>query len=208
MARCSETARVGATLRAPVSSRVHTLGRSDRTRRECCAICLEQRPISSPALCHRSHGVSREAYLPAQCPSPIQEAWFSCSDEHACRTRRPEVSSRQGSGTPLGVIGPIRSRTDFQRLRRHGRRTRLGPFWCAHLTTSVDEQVLVAFAINRAVGNAVTRNRLRRRLRAIVADLGLPPGLYLFGCRPAANELTFDKIRSTLVGLPAQVATA
>lgn len=104
------------------------------------------------------------------------------------------------------MIGPIRSRTDFERLRRDGHRVRIEPFWCAHLITPADERVLVAFAINRAVGNAVIRNRLRRRLRAILAELPLPPGLYLIGCRPSASELPFEAIRSTLGKLPAKVS--
>jgi ribonuclease P protein component len=55
----------------------------------------------------------------------------------------------------------------------------------------------VAFAIGRACGPAVQRNRVRRRLRALLHDRELPPGLYLFGARPAAvsrssSELAFD----------------
>jgi ribonuclease P protein component len=57
----------------------------------------------------------------------------------------------------------------------------------------------VAYAIGRACGPAVTRNRLRRRLRSIVRDLdrrqALPNGLLLIGARPAAIELTFDQLR-------------
>lgn len=66
----------------------------------------------------------------------------------------------------------------------------------------------MAFAINRAVGNAVTRNRLRRRLRAVMAELDLAPGLYLIGCRPRASELTFDQTRAVLQKLPAALDPA
>jgi ribonuclease P protein component len=64
----------------------------------------------------------------------------------------------------------------------------------------------VAFAINRAVGNAVIRNRLRRRLRAVVAELDLENGLYLIGCQPSASELTFAQIRAALAQLPMNLA--
>jgi ribonuclease P protein component len=63
----------------------------------------------------------------------------------------------------------------------------------------------VAYAIGRACGPAVTRNRLRRRLRTIVREFDqrhpLPNGLLLVGARPAATELTFDLLRSETEGL-------
>ncbi len=48
----------------------------------------------------------------------------------------------------------------------------------------------VAFAIPKTAGNAVVRNRIRRRLRAVVAETGvLEPGTaYLFSAsRPVAS---------------------
>jgi len=52
----------------------------------------------------------------------------------------------------------------------------------------------VAYAIPRAVGPAVDRNRLRRRLRAITRVLDLEPGSYLFSAAPPAASLTFDEL--------------
>lgn len=56
----------------------------------------------------------------------------------------------------------------------------------------------VGFAIGRAVGTAVQRNRVRRRLRALLSERSLPGGLLLVGARPPVTELTFDELRSTL----------
>lgn len=106
------------------------------------------------------------------------------------------------------MIGRIRTRDEFVRLRRDGRRVRIEPFWCSHLSDPSSDVAQVAFAINRAVGNAVTRNRLRRRLRAVMAELDLATGLYLIGCRPQASELTFDQIRAVLQKLPAALDPA
>jgi RNase P protein component len=55
----------------------------------------------------------------------------------------------------------------------------------------------VAYALGRAIGPAVVRNRLRRQLRAQLADRTLPPGLYLIGANSTATsrslqELVFD----------------
>lgn len=62
----------------------------------------------------------------------------------------------------------------------------------------------VAYAIGRAVGGAVERNRLRRRLRPIMSDLApsLPPGWYLVGARPRAGDCTSAALRAHLAPLP------
>jgi ribonuclease P protein component len=53
------------------------------------------------------------------------------------------------------------------------------------------------------VGSAPTRNRLRRRLRAVVRDQAprLAPGAYLLGAGPAAVSLTPAELRATLAEL-------
>jgi ribonuclease P protein component len=49
------------------------------------------------------------------------------------------------------------------------------------------------------VGTAVVRNRLRRRLRALVAELAPPSGTYLVVATPAAAGLSFAELRAELV---------
>lgn len=70
----------------------------------------------------------------------------------------------------------------------------------------------MAFALGRTLGTAVTRNRLRRRLRAILREIDrtapLPPVLLLIGARPAATELTFGELRTETVALIAEVRRA
>jgi len=53
----------------------------------------------------------------------------------------------------------------------------------------------VAFAIGRAVGSAVVRNRVRRRLRMLISAEQLPPGVYLWGARPPVTKHTFEELR-------------
>lgn len=55
----------------------------------------------------------------------------------------------------------------------------------------------VAYAINRQVGNAVTRNRLRRRLRSILSGhvSSLPNGAYLVRAGPEASRLEFYELK-------------
>ena len=50
------------------------------------------------------------------------------------------------------------------------------------------------------MGPAVTRNRVRRRLRAIMAEERerLEPGAYLLTTTPETATLTYDQMRSTV----------
>jgi len=57
-----------------------------------------------------------------------------------------------------------------------------------------DSATSVAYAVSRSVGNAVERNRVRRRLRAIVRNAELTPGSYLVSVAPAAATLSFDEL--------------
>jgi len=57
----------------------------------------------------------------------------------------------------------------------------------------------VAYAIPRSVGPAVVRNRIRRRLRAILVDLdrrpgGVPSGDYLVRLSPGAASSSYAEL--------------
>lgn len=56
----------------------------------------------------------------------------------------------------------------------------------------------MAFAINRKVGGAVVRNRLRRRLRAISDELSseLVPGAYLIGLSREAVVMSYEELKA------------
>ena len=60
----------------------------------------------------------------------------------------------------------------------------------------------VAFALGRALGPAVVRNRVRRRLRDMLrrasSESHLPPGWYLFGASPAAASRSFVELQFDL----------
>ncbi|NMD23602.1 MAG: ribonuclease P protein component [Actinobacteria bacterium] len=101
------------------------------------------------------------------------------------------------------MIWRIRERSAFTRIASQGRRARAGVLWCTYVLDPPGTATppRVAYALGRALGPAVVRNRVRRRLRAMLQHessvCGLPAGMYLFGAQPAAAarssiELQFD----------------
>lgn len=98
----------------------------------------------------------------------------------------------------------------FHELGRRGRTARTRSLWCRYISDPTAEPLRVAFAINRTVGPATTRNRLRRRLRAILAatapTLDVSHGWLLIGATPSAAERTFDQISSEMVWLLTQTS--
>ena len=97
------------------------------------------------------------------------------------------------------MVAAVRTRTDFAALSRSRSRSRSGSLWVVRADAP---DVRVAYAIGKAVGGAVVRNRLRRRLRALVAEAertgDLAPGHYLVGADAAAVGAPFPDLRRQL----------
>jgi ribonuclease P protein component len=106
------------------------------------------------------------------------------------------------------LIGRISRRSVFQRLTREGVRVRSGALWCSAVADPSLGQPHVAYAIGRATGGAVERNRLRRRLREIVRREGqrLAPGWYLIGAHPGAERADHRELGRLVAGLVERLA--
>ena len=90
----------------------------------------------------------------------------------------------------------VRDRATFAALRT-GRRGHAGPVRVTWLPEpGSDRPPRVAFAVGRRVGPAVARNRVRRRLRAAVAELAahLEAGAYLVAYR-GTPAMPFAELR-------------
>lgn len=168
--------------------------------------CSGLRPaLSRRALSRRApERPHRETSLPAQQSQASQAPWLPPPDVDPCRPCHPRSSAAQGAGAVVGLtaagVDRVRSRARFVDLSR-GRRARRGPVtvtWAAGDPS--DPRAAVAYAISRRAGGAVVRNRIRRRLRAVVRDLGtdLPAGTYLLSAGAEAATLPYTELRATV----------
>ncbi|WP_426570674.1 ribonuclease P protein component [Aquihabitans sp. McL0605] len=104
-------------------------------------------------------------------------------------------------------------RRTFVALRASGIRVRRGPLSATYLAVDGDGATQVAYAITKRVGGAVERNRLRRRLRAVFADLAregrgaVPEGVLLVSAGPEASDRDPEELRNDVKRLLAALET-
>jgi len=140
-----------------------------------------------------------EAHVPTQQPTSSQEARIPITHGDPSRTTRSQSTPPKGPSPSVGVIWRLRERRAFAQLRRYGRRVRKGVVTVtAVIDASSTHPPRVAFAISRKVGPAVTRNRLRRQMRAHLSELrkkdSLDSGDYLVMIAPGGAELSRDEV--------------
>lgn len=115
-------------------------------------------------------------------------------------TAGADSSGRGSAAAPSGkpTVWRIRDQRTFTALRASRLRRRCGPVTVTFVADNRGDPPRVAYAIGRKAGGAVVRNRLRRRLRAIVGEVAsqLRPGAYLIGVAPGAATLTFGDLRT------------
>jgi ribonuclease P protein component len=113
---------------------------------------------------------------------------------------------------PRPGLWRITDRSSFVRLREHGRRARHGLVSVTYLGPSDGETnpPRAGFAISKAAGGAVTRNRIKRRLRAALRELqrdgALPNGTYLITGRTEVARQPWSDLVSDLGAAIREVA--
>ncbi|MYI18547.1 MAG: hypothetical protein F4121_00205 [Acidimicrobiia bacterium] len=153
-----------------------------------------------------------EADVPAECTPPVSAARVPEADEQSRRTGCSESQATARSSEVVSLIGRIRSGTTFERLRRDGRVVRHGLLEIRYLLDGGGDPPRVAFAVSAGTGSAVARNRLRRRLRAVMRELAdparrpaFPSGDYLLRPRRNAGSAEFARRRRDAERLLARI---
>lgn len=94
----------------------------------------------------------------------------------------------------------LRQSQDFRNTMRSGRRA-ARPSLVAHVAPSMGERTIAGFVVSKAVGPSVVRNRVKRRLRHLIAPHleSLPRGTrVVVRALPPAAEASSDQLRTDL----------
>ncbi|MGB6521287.1 MAG: ribonuclease P protein component [Candidatus Cybelea sp.] len=95
-------------------------------------------------------------------------------------------------------LASLRRQADFARLRRAGRRVSTKSLTIYRSDSLADDMSFVGITVSKAIGKAVVRNKLRRRLSAIVRE-ALPSCRamrLLLVPRPSAAEASFADLKA------------
>lgn len=115
---------------------------------------------------------------------------------------RDQQTSAASASRHSPPITTIKARADFLRLNR-GRKS-VTPFFILRSGPGpASDAMRVGYTVTTKCGNAVVRNRIKRRLRALVRELlpelGKPGTDYVFialaGAKPSAGDVAFDELR-------------
>jgi ribonuclease P protein component len=147
----------------------------------------------------RAEEAMREAHVPTQQPTPKQETRVSPPHVHPCGSGTAEEPAIEGSHPALRLIWRVRGPRAFRAFSTT-RRFRRGPLVLTCCRASEPGPPRVAYAVGRRAGNAVDRNRIRRRLRHVVmnhAEHLHGDHQYLLGAGPTALLATQSELTET-----------
>lgn len=116
-----------------------------------------------------------QAHLSAEQPPPCQEAWFPTPHAYPRRPRHSRAAPPQGPRQAVCLIPLLarghrmRSGEDFRAAIRRGAKG-VQPSLVAHVLPGTGGSTSIGFVVTKAVGSAVDRNRVKRRLRHLMRE--------------------------------------
>jgi ribonuclease P protein component len=144
----------------------------------------------------------REAHVPAEQPKAQEAPRLPVPHAKPGRSGSAQGPTPARPHAPVGLIWRVRDRATFAVLARAERHAR-GPVTIRFVPGESEAPPRVAYAVGGA-GNAVARNRLRRRLRAAVARAEeelAAGGAYLVSARREALTMPFEALVEALTAL-------
>ena len=98
------------------------------------------------------------------------------------------------------IFGKLRKRPQFLKVTANGRKwitpgfiLQVRPHNREEINIVAYENVRVGYTVSKSVGNAVVRNRVKRRLRSLVSNVLLPYANYNMDCVLIGRKNAFDR---------------
>jgi ribonuclease P protein component len=98
---------------------------------------------------------------------------------------------------PGGKLIRLTDSTEFERVYRQGVAYR-GELFALHAFQNELESARLGLSVSKKVGNAVTRNKVRRRLKEIFHELAgeSPNADIVVSAKPLSADASFDELRA------------
>lgn len=140
-------------------------------------------------------------------PAPQTHARISQADGNQGRAARVEAPTGQGKKTAHGVgrgeVARLTRAAEIRRVFETGRRVSRGPLTVIGLAAEGRTGARIGIIVGRKFGGAVQRNRIKRRLRVIIARLdAVPDGRDLLILpRPSVQQWSFQALTDAVAAL-------
>ncbi len=143
-------------------------------------------------------GYPNETNLSTPQYPPEKNAWFPCPDENQKRTQNHQCPSckRQKKISRLTRFSSLKRQRDFDAVYRRADKVWHTPDFVLFFKAGSTQAC--AFVAGKKVGNAVRRNRAKRRMRALFreSETRLVSGVYILVAKPPLLETDFSQLRN------------
>ena len=145
--------------------------------------------------------MSDEAHFPAEQSRPQAPARLPCPDGDG---RRPQGAERPSRPRPQEAqrLITLSRRADFLAANRGRRSATPGFVLLVRDREDSDPSIRVGFTVTKKIGDAVIRNRMKRRFRALARELlpagGMPGADHVMIGRSSGVERDFALLRADL----------
>jgi ribonuclease P protein component len=157
--------------------------------------------------------MSDEADLSAEQPGACAPARLPRPDGNSRRPQRDPCASRPGPQQAVGVkavgLTGLTQRKDYLAANAGRRAPMPGFVLLVRMREDGDSAMRLGITVTKKIGNAVVRNRMKRRFRALAREilptLGLPGADHVLIGRQGGVERPFDELKSELAKACAKV---